>query len=65
MLAFAEEGLVAAPIFGARRDCAAARSISGPLARFHGDDLDALKRHVRKASEEISTKVGQGGARER
>ncbi len=56
---------VAAPLFNARGECVAAISISGPVARFQGDNLEVLKRHVRKASEEISTKLGYGGARER
>jgi DNA-binding IclR family transcriptional regulator len=61
----ADIAAVAAPIFNARGECVAAISISGPVARFQGDNLEALKRHVRKASEEISTKLGYGGARER
>ena len=48
---------VAAPIFDARNECVAAVSISGPVRRFH-EDLDALKRHVRKAGEEISATLG-------
>jgi DNA-binding IclR family transcriptional regulator len=48
---------VAAPIFDGRGECVAAVSISGPVRRFH-DDLDALKRHVRKAGEEISAALG-------
>jgi DNA-binding IclR family transcriptional regulator len=54
---------VAAPIFNARGECVAAISISGPVRRFQGDNLDTLKRHVRKAGEEISAKLGH--ARER
>jgi DNA-binding IclR family transcriptional regulator len=59
----ADIAAVAAPIFNARDECVAAISISGPLARFQGENLDALRRHVRKASEEISAKLGHGGAR--
>lgn len=54
---------IAAPIFSARGECVAAISISGPVRRFHGDNLETLKRHVRKAGEEISVKLGH--ARER
>jgi DNA-binding IclR family transcriptional regulator len=61
----ADIAAVAAPIFNARRECVAAVSISGPVPRFQGENLEALKRHVRKASEEISAKLGHGGARER
>jgi IclR family transcriptional regulator, KDG regulon repressor len=57
----ADIAAVAAAIFNARGECVAAISISGPVARFQGDTLEALKRHVRKASEEISTKLGHGG----
>ncbi len=35
----------------------AAISISGPVKRFQ-DDNEALKRHVKKAGEEISAKLG-------
>jgi len=61
----ADIAAVAAPIFNARSECVAAVSISGPVARFQGENLETLKRHVRKASEEISAKLGHGGARER
>ena len=56
---------VAAPIFNARGECVAAISISGPMARFEDENLEALKRRVRKASEEISTKLGYQGERAR
>jgi IclR family KDG regulon transcriptional repressor len=56
---------VAAPIFNARGECVAAISISGPVARFQGDNLEALRRYVLKAGEEISTKLRHGGAKER
>jgi len=49
---------IAAPLFDARGECVAAVSIAGPRTRFTGDDLEDFKRHVRKASEEISTKLG-------
>jgi IclR family KDG regulon transcriptional repressor len=61
----ADIAAVAAPIFNARGECVAAISISGPVARFQGDNLEALKRRVRKASEEISTKLGYEGERTR
>ena len=61
----ADIAALAAPVFDARGECVAAISISGPMARFQGDNLETLKRHVRKASEEVSTKLGNGGARER
>ncbi len=51
---------VAAPIFDGRGDCVAAVSISGPVRRFQGENLEALKRHMRKAGEEISAKLGHG-----
>lgn len=59
----ADIAAVAAPVFNARGECVAAISISGPVARFQGENLEAMKRHVRKASEEISAKLGHGGAR--
>lgn len=49
---------VAAPIFNGRGECIAAISISGPVKRFQDDNLEALKRHVRKAAEEVSAKLG-------
>jgi IclR family transcriptional regulator, KDG regulon repressor len=49
---------VAAPIFNGRGECIAAISISGPVKRFRDDNLEALKRHVRKAGEEVSAKLG-------
>lgn len=54
---------VAAPVFDARNECVAAVSISGPSTRFAGEALEELTRHVRKASEEISTKLGYRPAR--
>jgi DNA-binding IclR family transcriptional regulator len=48
---------VAAPIFDARGECVASISISGPRTRFD-DTLEDFARHVRKASEEISLKLG-------
>ena len=48
---------IAAPIFDARGECVGAISISGSVRRFH-EDLDTLKRHVRKAGEEISATLG-------
>jgi IclR family transcriptional regulator, KDG regulon repressor len=59
----ADIAALAAPIFNAQGECVAAISISGPVRRFHGDNLDALKRHVRKAGEEISAKLGHGRER--
>lgn len=49
---------VAAPVFDARGECVAAVSVSGPRTRFTDDNLEDFKRHVRKASEEISMKLG-------
>jgi DNA-binding IclR family transcriptional regulator len=49
---------VAAPLFDARRECVAAVSIAGPRTRFTDDNLEDFKRHVSKASEEISMKLG-------
>jgi len=49
---------VAAPIFNGREECVAAISISGPVKRFQDDNLETLKRHVKKAGEEISAKLG-------
>jgi DNA-binding IclR family transcriptional regulator len=51
---------VAAPVFNGRGECVAAISISGPVRRFQ-DDPETLKRHVRKAGEEISAKLGHRG----
>lgn len=48
---------VAAPIFDARGECVASISISGPRTRFD-DTLEDFARHVRKAGEEISLKLG-------
>jgi IclR family acetate operon transcriptional repressor len=50
---------VAAPLFDAHGDCVAAVGIAGSRTRFT-DDLEEFKRHVRKASEEISAKLGRG-----
>ena len=61
----ADIAAVAAPIFNAKGQCVAAISISCPVARFEGENLEALKRRVRKASEEISTKLGYEGERTR
>jgi DNA-binding IclR family transcriptional regulator len=49
---------VAAPLFDARGECVAAVGIAGSRTRFT-DDMEDFKRHVRKASEEISTKLGR------
>ncbi len=49
---------VAAPIFNGRGECIAAISISGPVKRFQDDNLEVLKRHVRKAGEEVSARLG-------
>ena len=48
---------VSAPLFDARGECVAAVGIAGSRTRFT-DDVEDFKRHVRKASEEISTKLG-------
>jgi DNA-binding IclR family transcriptional regulator len=48
---------VAAPIFDGRGECVASISISGPRTRFD-DSLEEFARHVRKASDEISLKLG-------
>ncbi|PYO29677.1 MAG: hypothetical protein DMD86_14645 [Candidatus Rokuibacteriota bacterium] len=45
------------PIFNGREECVAAISISG-VKRFQDDSFEALKRHVKKAGEEISAKLG-------
>jgi DNA-binding IclR family transcriptional regulator len=49
---------VAAPVFDARGECVAAVSISGPRTRFTDEDLPDLTRHVHKAAEELSMKLG-------
>ncbi len=49
---------VAAPLFDGRGECVAAVGIAGSRSRFT-DDMEDFKRHVRKASEEISTKLGR------
>jgi DNA-binding IclR family transcriptional regulator len=48
---------VAAPIFDARGECVASISISGPRTRFD-DALEDFARNVRKASDEVSLKLG-------
>ena len=51
--------MVAAPLFDAGSGCVAAVSIAaGPRTRFTDDNLEDFTRHVRKASEEISLKLG-------
>lgn len=49
---------VAAPIFDARGECVASISISGPRTRFSDDTLEDFARRVRKASDEISLRLG-------
>lgn len=49
---------VAAPIFDARGECVASLSISGPRTRFSDDTLEEFARHVSKASDEVSLKLG-------
>jgi DNA-binding IclR family transcriptional regulator len=49
---------VAAPIFGVRGECVASISIAGPRTRFTDETLEEFVRHVRKASEEVSLKLG-------
>jgi IclR family KDG regulon transcriptional repressor len=49
---------VAAPVFNAVGECVAAVTIAGPRTRFTEDDLEDFARHMRKASEEISVKLG-------
>jgi len=49
---------VAAPVFNALGECVAAVTIAGPQTRFTENDLEDFARHVRKASEEISVKLG-------
>jgi DNA-binding IclR family transcriptional regulator len=57
----ADISAVAAPIFGRSGECVAAVTVSGPTTRFHGDNLDTLKRHVQKAAREISGALGSPG----
>ena len=45
------------PLFDARDECVAAVGIAGSRTRFT-DDIEDFNRHVRQASEEISTKLG-------
>jgi DNA-binding IclR family transcriptional regulator len=49
---------VAAPIYDARGECVASISIAGPRTRFSDDTLEEFAKHVRKASDEISLKLG-------
>ncbi|HSF04977.1 MAG TPA: IclR family transcriptional regulator [Methylomirabilota bacterium] len=49
---------VAAPLFNARAECVAAISIAGPRTRFNDDTLEEFAKHVSKASEGISLKLG-------
>jgi DNA-binding IclR family transcriptional regulator len=53
----ADIAAVAAPIFDAQGECVASISISGPRTRFD-DSLEEFARHVRKASDEVSLKLG-------
>lgn len=53
---------VAAPIFNPMAECIAAVAASGLSMRFEGEHLEKIKEHVRKAAEEISTKLGGGHA---
>ena len=48
---------MAAPIFDARGECIASISVSGPRTRFD-DALEEFARHLRKASDEVSAKLG-------
>ena len=53
----ADLAAVAAPLFDAEGECVAAVGIAGSVTRFT-DDIEEFKRHVRKAGEEISAKLG-------
>jgi IclR family acetate operon transcriptional repressor len=57
----ADVAAVAVPVLNGRGECVAALSISGPVGRFQGENLDALKRHMRKAGEELSARLGHRG----
>jgi DNA-binding IclR family transcriptional regulator len=52
---------IAAPVFDTRGECVASISISGPRTRFSDDTLEEFVRHVRKASDEVSLKLGYPG----
>jgi len=45
-------------VFNALGECVAAVTIAGPQSRFTENGVDDFARHVRKASEEISLKLG-------
>lgn len=49
---------LAAPIFNASAECVAAVSTSGPRSRLTEECLEDFAKHVRKAAEEISLKLG-------
>jgi DNA-binding IclR family transcriptional regulator len=49
---------IAAPVFGARGECVAAVSVTGPATRFKDDNLEALKRRVHQAAEDVSGRLG-------
>jgi DNA-binding IclR family transcriptional regulator len=53
---------VAAPVFDGRGECIAAVGVAGSRTRFTSD-MEEFKRHVRKAGEEISTKLGHRASR--
>ena len=49
---------LAAPVFNASAECVAAVSISGARSRLTQECLEDFARHVRKAAEEISLRLG-------
>jgi DNA-binding IclR family transcriptional regulator len=49
---------LAAPIFNASAECVAAVSTSGPRSRLTEECMEDFAKHVRKAAEEISLKLG-------
>lgn len=49
---------LAAPVFDAGGRCVAALSLAGPSTRLTGDHLEEMKRHLRKAAEDVSLRLG-------
>lgn len=54
----ADISAVAAPVFNRMRESVSAVGVSGPSLRFTEDRLQQIAQSVRKAAEEISTKLG-------
>lgn len=49
---------IAAPIFNGTNECVASVGVTGPSSRFQNEFFDKFSKSVRKASEEISIRLG-------